>query len=122
MAIFATSAPAFQGPTLVTNSATQIYDTTGTPIGSPTIEFPAGSALSEITMINTGTHTCWVGASSVSDTTGVPLHPGEQLTIRGAGHVAAETGTTSWNLYAIAASSTTETTVEVSLATVDATV
>jgi hypothetical protein len=120
MAIFNSSTPSYQGPTTVSNSATQIYNTTGTPISDPTVEFPTGAALSEITVINTGTVTCWVGASSVTDATGTPLKSGEQLTIRGNGHVAAESGTSSWNLYAITASGST--TVEASLATVDATV
>ena len=122
MAIFNSSQPSYQGPTSVTSSATQIYNTVGTPISSPAAptEFPTGAALSEITLINSGTVECWVGASTVTDATGVPLAPGEQLTIRGVGHIAGETGTKSWNLYAITASGTT--TIEASLATVDATV
>ena len=120
MAIFNSSTPSYQGPTTVTSSATQVYDTTGTPIGAPTVDFPTGAALSEITLINTGTVTCWIGTSSLTGTEGIPLKSGEQLTIRGNGHVAAESGTSSWNLYAITASGTT--TIEASLATVDATV
>jgi hypothetical protein len=120
MAIFNSSTPSFQGPTSVTSSATQIYNTTGTPIASPTVDFPAGAALSEITVVNTGTVTCFVGTSAVTAATGLVLKSGEQLTIRGAGHVAAETGTSSWNLYAITSSGSTS--VIASLATVDATV
>lgn len=123
MAIFNSSQPSYQGPTTVTSTATQIYNTTGTPISSPAAptEFPAGAVLSEITMINTGPSVCWIGTSSLTGTEGTPLSVGEQLTIRGVGHLAAETGTHSWNLYAITASGTT-TVIEISLATVDATV
>lgn len=110
MAIFNGTQPSNQGPTSVTNSATQIYNTTS----YNSINFPTGAALRDITVINTGTVTCFVGTSSVTATTGVPLRSGEQLTIQGS-HVQAESGNTSWNLYAITASGTT--TVEASLAT-----
>jgi hypothetical protein len=117
MAIFVTSAPALQGPTTVTSSATQIFNTTGTPIGSPAspTEFTAGVNLGALTVTNTGTVACWVGASSVTDATGVPLQAGESFTIENGKHLAAESGTKSWNLYAITASGTT--TVEAALAT-----
>lgn len=114
MAIFNSSTPSFQGPTSVTSAATQIYSTTGTPISSPAVDFPTGTALAGITVINTGTVTCWVGTSSVTATTGLVLKSGEQVTIsNGNGHVAAESGASSWNLYAITSSGTT--TVEASL-------
>lgn len=122
MAIFNSSQPSYQGPTTVTTAATQIYNTTGTPISAPAAptEFPSGAALSEITVINTGPATVWIGSSSVSGTEGTVLKQGEQLTIRGVGHVAAETGSSSWNLWAITSSGTAV--VEASLATVEATV
>lgn len=116
MALFNTSAPSAQGPTTVTTSATQIYNTTGTPISSPSTDFPTGSALTAITLVNVGSANCWVGASSVTATTGLILKPGEQLTINnGNGHVAAESGAASWNLYAITSSGSTV--IEASLAT-----
>jgi hypothetical protein len=115
MPIFNTSAPAFQGPTAVPNTATQIFNTTGTPIGSPTVDFPTGATLTAITLINVGAVNCFLGTSAVTAATGLILKPGEQLTIQNGTHVVAETGTTSWNLYAITASGST--TVEVSLAT-----
>jgi|SRR6185437_6180472 hypothetical protein len=122
MAIFNSTQPSYQGPTTVTTAATQIYNTVGTPISSPAAptEFPTGAALSEITVVNTGPATVWVGSSTVSGTEGTPLKAGEQLTIRGTGHVAGETGSSSWNLWAITSSGSAV--VQASLATVDATV
>jgi hypothetical protein len=115
MAIFNGSAPAYQGTVSIpTNTAVQIFSTTGT--SNPTVNFPAGVNLGAITILNTGLNNCWIGTSSVSATQGVPLKPGEQLTIQNGTHLAAESGTTSWNLYAIAAA-TTPTTVEVGLVT-----
>lgn len=115
MAIFSGTAPALQGPTTVTSSATQIFNTVGTPIGSPTVDFTAGTNLGTLTLINTGSVNCWVGTSSVTAVTGLLLKPGEQLTIQNGTHLAAESGAaTSWNLYAITSSGTT--TVEAGLA------
>ena len=118
MAIFSGSAPALQGPTTVTSSATRIFDTVGTPIGgSYTAQFTAGANLGTLTIINTGSVNCWVGTSSVTAATGLLLKPGEQLTIQNGTHIAAESGAaTSWNLYAI--TSSTSTTVEAALATI----
>jgi len=107
MANFVASAPALQGPTSVGNSATQIFNTTGTPISSPTVNFTAGAQLASITVTNVGSVKCWVGISAVSVTTGVPLQAGESITITNGSHKAAESGTSSWNLYAITASGTT---------------
>lgn len=117
MAIFNTSAPANQGPVAVTSTATQIFNTQGTPISAPTDLFPAGTNLAQLTMINVGSNNCWIGTSSVTATTGLLLKPGEQLTIENGVHPAAESGAaTTWNLYAICASTLT-TTIEISLAT-----
>lgn len=114
MPIFNTSTPSFQGPTAVTGTAAAIYSTTGS--SNPTVNFATGTALSAITVINTGAVTCYVGNSSLTTAVGIPLKAGEQLTIsNGNGHIAAESGVTSWNLYAITASGST--TVEVSLVT-----
>jgi len=114
MAIFNTGTPSFQGPTSVPNTATQIYSTTGS--SNPTVNFATGTVLSAITVVNVGAVTCWIGTSSVTASTGIVLKAGEQLTIsNGNGHVAAESGASSWNLYAITSSGTTS--VEVTLAT-----
>lgn len=121
MAIFASSPPAYQATASVstTSGGTVIYSTTSITIGSTTYTFPTGVTLSELTIQNTGTVTCFVGQNGVTATTGVPLKSGEQLTIRGNGHLAAESGASSWNLYAITASGTTS--IVASLVTVDAT-
>lgn len=95
----------------VTSSATQIYNTTSfTAVGGTTYSFLTGATLRDLTIINTGTVTCFVGTSSVTASTGLRLDPGQQLTIQGSNTV----GSTNWNLYAITSSGTT--TVEASLA------
>jgi len=118
MSIFNTSPPAYQaynaGRNAVTNSATQIYSSTSVTNGS-TFSFPAGSTLHDLTIINTGSVTCYVGSSSVTAATGFPIKPGEQLTIQGQ-VTAATSGVLGWNIYAITSSGTTTT--EASLATV----
>ena len=119
MAIFNTSPPAYQafgaGRNAVTNSATQIYSSTSVTVGSTTYTFPTGSVLHDITIINTGTVTCYLGSSSVTSSTGLPLAPGQQATIQGT-VTAATAGVLGWNIYAITASGTTTT--QASLATV----
>jgi hypothetical protein len=109
MANFVASAPALQGPTSVGNSATQIFNTSGTPISSPAAptQFVAGTQLSSVTVTNVGSVRCWVGVSAVSATTGIPLQPGESITLNGGSHKVGETGATSINLYAITSSGTT---------------
>lgn len=118
MAIFNTSPPAFQaynaGRNAVTNSATQIYSSTSVTNGS-TFSFPTGSTLRDLTIINTGTTTCYLGSSTVTATTGLPLKAGEQITIQGQ-VTAATSGVLGWNIFAITASGTTTT--QASLATV----
>jgi hypothetical protein len=117
MATFVVSAPALQGPTTVTNSATQIFNTSGTPISSPASPtlFASGAQLGSVTVTNVGAVRCWVGVSAVSATTGIPLQPGESININGGSHKVGETGATSLNLYAITSSGSTQ--VEVALAT-----
>lgn len=115
MANFVASAPALQGPTSVSTSATQIFNTTGTPISSPTVNFTTGAQLASLVITNVGTVRCWVGQSTVTTSTGVPLAPGESVTWTNGSHKAAESGTNSWNLYAITSSGTTL--VEAALAT-----
>lgn len=95
--------------TTVTNSATKIFDTTSSL-------YATGAYLNNVTVVNTGDTACHVGIAAVT-VTGLTLNPGEQLTIYGYSHVK---GDTTGDLYAITDSGTT--TVEVGLATVDATV
>lgn len=115
MATYASAAPAFQGPTSVGNSATQIFNTTGTPIGSPSVDFATGANLGGLSVTNIGSVTCFLGTSSVTASTGTPLKPQDQMILLASGtnHLAAESGATSWNLYAITSSGTT--TVEAAL-------
>lgn len=119
MAIFNVSPPAYQGAgagrNAVTNSATQIYSSTSVTVNSITYTFPTTVTLHDLTIVNTGTVACYLGSSSVTAATGLPLKPGEQVTIQGA-VVAATSGVLGWNVYAITASGTTTT--EASLATV----
>lgn len=107
MAIFNGSGPAYQFVT-VTNSATAIYNTT-TSIGT-SVAFPTGVTLTNITIVNTGSTTCFVGQSAVTAVTGIPLAAGQQLTIQG--WTSAQGGGNV--LFAITASGST--TVEASLA------
>lgn len=95
MAIFSS---ATQG-TVVTNSATQVFSVTG--LTSPR----------EVTVVNQGTATVWVGGGTVTTTSGVQLNPGAQVTV---GSQAAQ------NLWAITSAGTA--TVLAGLATVDAVV
>ena len=95
MAIFST---ATQG-TVVTNSATQVFSTSG--LTSPR----------DVTVVNQGTAIVWVGGGTVTTTSGVQLNVGAQLTV---GYQAAQ------NLWAITSAGTA--TVEAGLATVDAVV
>lgn len=117
MAIFSGSAPAIQGPTTVTSSATQIFNTSGTPISSPAAPtlFSTGANLGSLTIVNTGAVNAFIGTSAVTAATGLILKPGEQLTLQNATHLVGETGATSWNVYGITSSGST--TVEVGLAT-----
>jgi hypothetical protein len=120
MAIFNGTSPSYQqtpnnASASVGTSATQIYNTTSfTAVGGTVYSFPAGAVLRDLTIVNTGAVTCFIGTSSVTASTGIPLLAGEQLTIQGS-HKQAESGNASWNLYAITASGTTQ--VECSLAT-----
>lgn len=107
MAIFNGNLPACQ-TTTVTNSVTPIYSSTS--FGG--VSFPTGVTLRDLTVVNTGTVTCYVGGSAVSgSTTGVILAPGNQLTIQG--WTAATAGGNV--MFAITAAGST--TVECSLAT-----
>lgn len=107
MAIFANSA-ATQTTASVTTTATQIYNTAATGI-------PTGVTLKDLTIINTGTVTIYLGQSTVTAATGLPLPAGAQITYNGYSHAQ---GDTAGNVYAITASGTSSTIA--GLATVDA--
>lgn len=106
MAIFASSA-ALQTAT-VTNSSSKIFNASASGI-------PTSAALGDITVINTGSTTVFVGSfTGVTATTGLRLPAGAQVTIAGFG---AKQGSTNYDIYAITASGTS--TVLAGPATVD---
>lgn len=101
MAIFASGGVQ---TTTVTNSATKVFDTTSSL-------YTTGATLTDVTLVNVGTTTCFVGIAAVT-TTGLRLAPGQQLTITGYKYVK---GNTLGDVYAITASGTTV--IEAGLAT-----
>jgi hypothetical protein len=84
MPIFDAGSSAYQGTT-VTSSATAVFSTTG--LTSP----------QNVTVMNQGTATIYVGGGTVTTTSGVQLLPGGQVTV---------TGQAAQNLWAITASGT----------------
>lgn len=113
MAIFSASPPAYQATgSIGSGAAVQIYNTTSITIGSTTYTFPTGAPLANLTVVNTGTVTAYIGSSSVTAATGLALAAGQQLTIQGS----VIAGSSVWNFYAITSSGTTS--VEVSLGSV----
>jgi hypothetical protein len=109
MAIFANSS-AVQS-TAVPNSATLIFDADASGI-------PTGATIGDVTVINTGSVTMFIGSSSVSTTTGLRVPAGAQVTINNFG---ALQSSTTFDIYAIA-SSAAGTTALAGPATVDANV
>lgn len=127
MAIFTGAPPAFQStqaantPVGTAAAGVQVYNAGSATVvsssGTAYYAFPATATLSNLTLINTGTVTAYLGAGTagtvVTTAAGLPLTPGQQLTIQGT----AATGTVStFNLWAITAVGTTN--IEASLATV----
>jgi hypothetical protein len=95
--------------TSVGNSATKVFDVTSS-------NWADGATLTNVTVLNTGTVTAFIGIAAVT-ATGLRLAPGQQLTIYGYSYVK---GNTAGDIYAITASGTT--TIETGLSTVNATV
>lgn len=95
MAIFANSA-ATQTTASVGNTATQIYNTSATGI-------PTGVTLHDLTVVNTGSTTIYLGQSAVTAVTGLALPAGAQVTFNGWSHAQ---GDATGNVYAITASGT----------------
>lgn len=96
MAIFA-GTPGFQGPTAVGTSATKIWSANSSALAalSPAV------TLRDLTIVNQGPSTIYVGQSGVTSSTGTPVPDGGQLTIQG---FTATSGTTAQDTYAICAS------------------
>lgn len=95
MPIFATGA-ATQATASVGNTATLVFDSDASGI-------TAGVTIGDVTVINTGTTTFFVGQSGVTATTGLRVPGGAQVTINGFG---ALQSSTNYDIYAITASGT----------------
>lgn len=110
MALFATGV-ASQSTTLPSGgtTATIVWDPNSTALAalSPAV------TLKDVTLLNAGANLCWLGQSSVTTTTGVPLSPGQQVTIQGSTYTS---GSTTGRIYAICGAGTA-TTVLADLAT-----
>lgn len=100
MALFDGGSLAFQGPTSVTTSAVRVWtaDTSALSALSPAV------TLRHIVVQNAGTASMYVGAASVTTSTGQIVPAGGALQIQGLNIV---TGTTTYDVYAITAAGTT---------------
>lgn len=117
MAIFVTSPPAYQ-TSLAGTTATVLFSGTGATVGGTSYTFPAGVTLGGGLQIqNAGTATVYVGGSTVTTATGVPVPAGQSLVIQGS---AATGASSTFNLWGITAAVTVP--VEAGLVTVDAVV
>lgn len=113
MGIFNATGATYQ-VTTVTSSATQIYNT----LGPSSTGITAGTALANLTIVNSGTVNVFLGSSSVTAATGLVLFPGQTLVIQGS-TVAAGSGSL-WNLYGITSSANNV--VEVGLSSIVSTI
>jgi hypothetical protein len=95
MAIFANSS-AVQSTASVANTATLIFDSDASGI-------PTGVTIGDVTLMNTGAVTFFVGQSGVTSSTGLRVPPGAQVTINAFG---ALQSSTNYDIYAITASGT----------------
>lgn len=96
----------------VADTSSKVFDTTSALYAS-------GATLTNVTLVNTGANAVYVGSfTGVTAITGILVSPGSQLTVHGYSHAKSDT---TGDLYAICASGKTSS-VEVGLATVDATV
>lgn len=85
MGVFATSEPALQVNS-VTTAAKQIWQISGTlPSGTviPSTFATAGGNNTGVTVLNSGSVTLYVGGSTVTTATGVPVSANSQLTLQG---------------------------------------
>lgn len=124
MAIFNGAPPAFQstqaaGTSVGTAAAgVQVYNagsaTVVTSGGTAFYAFPSSAVLSNLTVINTGTATAYIGSAGTPTTSSLALPPGFQLTIQGTAVVSATSS--NFNLWAITSAGTTS--IEAGLATV----
>ena len=75
MPIFA-NGPGIVQTTAVTTSATLVFDTDATNI-------PTAAALPDLTIVNVGANTAYLGQSTVTTATGLPIPAGGQVTVKG---------------------------------------
>ena len=96
MAVYANSS-AVQATASVTSSATLIFDSDASGI-------PTGVTIGDVTVVNTGTVTMFIGQSGVTSSTGLRVPAGAQVTINNFG---ALQSSTNFDIYGITASGTT---------------
>jgi hypothetical protein len=126
MAIFNGAPPAFQstqsaGTSIGTAAAgVQFYNAGSATVvssgGTTYYSFPSTAVLSNLTFINTGTATAYVGSSATPTTASLAVPPGFQVTIQGTAVVSATSS--NFNLWAITSGAGNTTSIEASLATV----
>ena len=124
MAIFNGAPPAYQStqaanaPVGTAAAGVQIYNAGSATVVSPTATtyyaFPSSAVLTNLTFINTGTATAYVGSAGTPTTSSLAVPPGFQVTIQGTAVVSATTS--NFNLWAVTSGGTTN--FEASLATV----
>ena len=125
MAIFNGAPPAFQStqaaatPVGTAAAGVQVYNAGSATVvstsGTAFYAFPSTAVLANLTLVNVGTATAWLGgAGTPSTTSGIPLAPGAQLTISGTAAVSATAS--NFNIWAVTSAGTTN--IEASLATV----
>lgn len=109
MAIFDAGSPAYQTTATVGGTAVRIWSGTFTALAgiSPAV------TLRDITILNTGANTLFIGGSSVA-TTGLALPAGAQVTIQG---WTATSNTTTNDIFAIAVSGAAASSTAAGLAT-----
>lgn len=95
----------------VADTSSKVFDTTSS-------KYATGAALTNITLVNTGANSIYVGSfTGVTAITGVLVGAGSQLTIYGYNHVKSDT---TGDIYAICASGKASS-VQVGLSTVNGT-
>ena len=109
MAIFDSGSPAYQATALVGGTAVLIWSGTVTALNS----ISPAVTLRDITIVNTGANTLYIGGSSVTSAA-MPLAAGAQLTVQG---WSATSGKTTNDVYAIAVSGATSSSTIAGLAT-----
>mgnify|MGYP001559552281 CR=1 FL=1 len=127
MSIFNGAPPAFQStqaantPVGTAAAGVQVYNAGSATVvssgGTSYYAFPASATLQNLTLINVGTATAYLGGTAGTTVTvaaGFPLAPGAQLTVQGTAAVSATVS--NFNIWAITSAGTTN--IEASLATV----